>query len=346
YAPAAVALVVAASAVLAAVLLLFQDPLAQLFFGSSRYADLITPMPLLVLGGALHGIAYGYLRGRSRIQRANILIGFNHAVVPLLAIPLSGGSVARILLWMGGLWVASSLAFLVFAPLALDGVPKRVGELARFGVPRIPGDLLRLGLFSFPSLAVAHVADIATAGSVAFGVAAVGMLGTALSPIGFVMLPVSARMMAAGEIAELRRRVVTITALTATFLLVGVGVVELLAPQLVAIYLGGGFGATATAVRVIAPAALPWGVYMSLASVVDAHHVRPVNARNMAVAFAVFAAGAGVMALFHLPSLAIAGAFVVSLYVLGVLTVLEVSSITSRERDVVLPLAPESQPLV
>jgi len=84
---------------------------------------------------------------------------------------------------------------------------------------------------------------------------------------------------------------------------------------------------------------------MSLASVIDAHHVRPMNARNMAIAFAVFVAGAGALTFAGASALAIAGAFVISMYVLGGLTLLEVFSITSRG-DVAAPLTPESQPLL
>ena len=222
----AILLVVGAAVVLTVVLLLFPGPLAQLFFGSARYSDLITPLPLLIFGGGLHGVAYGYLRGRSRIQRANMLVAINQALVPLIAIPLSGASVARILLLMGAGWTLAALAFLVVAPLSFDGVPERVRELARFGVPRVPGDLLRLALFSLPGVVVAHVADISVAGGVAFGVAAVGMLGTALSPIGFVMLPVAARMMAAGDVAELRRRVINIALVTSGVLVLGIVIVE------------------------------------------------------------------------------------------------------------------------
>jgi O-antigen/teichoic acid export membrane protein len=245
---------------------------------------------------------------------------------------------------MGAGWTVVSAGFLALTPMSLGALRPRVTELARYGIPRIPGDLLRLGLFSIPGIVVAHVADIATAGSVAFGVATVGMLGTALAPIGFVMLPVAARLMATGSVAQLRRQVVNIALLTTVFLSVGIVIVEIFAPQIVSIYLGARFASTADSLRVIAPAALPWGIYMSLASVIDAHHVRPVNARNMAISFAVFAAGAGAMALLHAPSLAVAGAFVAGLYVLGALTLFEVHTITNRG-DASVPLTPDSQPL-
>jgi len=343
YAPAGIALVLAAVAILSALLLLFSGPLAALFFGSARYSNLVTPMPLLLLGGSLHGIAYGHLRGRSMILWANVLMALNQALIPVLAIVLFGSSVENILLAMGIGWIAVSLVFLAFVPMSLGDPWPQVKQLLRYGVPRLPGDLLRLTVFALPSLLVAHVADITSAGGVAFAVAAVGMLGTALAPVGFVMLPVAARLMAQGSIPELRRHVVQIAQVTAIALFVAIVVVELFAPQIVSLYLGPRFAGTADSLRVIVPAALPWGLYMSLGSVIDAHHVNPVNARNMGVAFGVFLPVAGALTLFHAPALWIAAAFVLSLYVLGALTLFEIHSITTL-RDASLPLEPETNP--
>lgn len=343
YAPAGIALVLAAVAILSALLLLFSGPLAALFFGSARYSNLVTPMPLLLLGGSLHGIAYGHLRGRSLILGANVLMALNQALIPVLAIVLFGSSVENILLAMGIGWIAVSLVFLAFVPMSLRDPWPQVKQLLRYGVPRLPGDLLRLTVFALPSLLVAHVADITSAGGVAFAVAAVGMLGTALAPVGFVMLPVAARLMAQGSIPELRRHVVQIAQVTAVALSVAIVVVELFAPQIVSLYLGPRFAGTADSLRVIVPAALPWGLYMSLGSVIDAHHVNPVNARNMGVAFGVFLPVAGALTLFHAPPLWIAAAFVLSLYVLGALTLFEIHSITTL-RDASLPLEPETNP--
>lgn len=343
YAPAGIALVLAAVAILSALLLLFSGPLAALFFGSARYSNLVTPMPLLLLGGSLHGIAYGHLRGRSLILWANVLMALNQALIPVLAIVLFGSSVENILLAMGIGWIAVSLVFLAFVPMSLRDPWPQVKQLLRYGVPRLPGDLLRLTVFALPSLLVAHVADITSAGGVAFAVAAVGMLGTALAPVGFVMLPVAARLMAQGSIPELRRHVVQIAQVTAVALSVAIVVVELFAPQIVSLYLGPRFAGTADSLRVIVPAALPWGLYMSLGSVIDAHHVNPVNARNMGVAFGVFLPVAGALTLFHAPPLWIAAAFVLSLYVLGALTLFEIHSITTL-RDASLPLEPETNP--
>lgn len=346
YAPAAGGLVLGAGAVIAAVLLLFPGPLAGLLFGSSRYSDLILPLPLLIFGGALHGIAYGSLRGRGRIQVANVLLGLNHGVVPLVAIELARGSVAEILLFMGAGWTVCSLAFLAVMPLSFEGLRERMVELARYGVPRVPGDLLRLALFSIPGVVVAHIAGVTSAGDVAFGIAAVGMLGTALSPIGFVMLPVAARKMATGDVADLRRQVVNIAAVTGAVLVAAIAVVELFAPQIIAVYLGKNFADTAQTLRFIIPAALPWGIYTSLASVIDAHHVRPVNARNMAITSGVFALITAALLVLHPTGGAVAVAFVLSLYVLGALTLFEVHTITTTTREEADALALPAEPVL
>src|SRR5438045_761968 len=72
YAGAALLIMAVTVAVVSAALLIFQDFFADLFFGSTAYTDLITPLPVMLIGSGLHVVAYGYLRGRSLIQRANI----------------------------------------------------------------------------------------------------------------------------------------------------------------------------------------------------------------------------------------------------------------------------------
>ena len=70
--------------------------------------------------------------------------------------------------------------------------------------------------------------------------------------------------------------------------------------------------------------ALPWGGYISLRSVIDARHKRAVNAINVAVAFAVFTVLMLVLQTWSDPATVVVPVFVVSLYVLGALTTIEV----------------------
>ena len=82
--------------------------------------------------------------------------------------------------------------------------------------------------------------------------------------------------------------------------------------------------------------ALPWGIYMSLRTIIDARHKRAVNAINVAVAFAFFVALMLILRTWMDPATVVVPVFVISLYVLGTLTVIEIWRITHRP----LPAAP------
>jgi len=339
----AAGLVIAAAAVTAVsiVLLLANQFWAQLFFGSSKYASLVLALPLVLAGAALHGIAYGYLRGLARIQRANLLMAANYGVVPLLAIVLFGSSAASILVAMGAGWAVVSLVPLFRLPMTTKDFRLRINELARFGVPRVPGDVFQLSLFAAPGILVAHAADIRLAGIVAFAIAALGMIGTGLTPVSFVLLPVAARMFAAGSIAGLRTRVLQVAGLTLGTTLVFVILLEIFAGPIVSIYLGPSFAAGADVLRLTLLAALPWGVYITLRSVIDAKHVQAINARNMIITFAVFVATTLVL---RSAVDAVTGpiiAFVVALNVLAALTLFEVYRITRTGDSDRVPTAVE-----
>jgi O-antigen/teichoic acid export membrane protein len=324
YVSAALVLATAAVAVTSAVLLLFRGPLAELLFGSSAYASLIMPLPLLLAGTALHGIAYGTLRGRFKIQRANLLLILNQGLFPVAAVLAGAGSVPRILALMGAAWIVGSLAFLPLRRLDVQAARDRMGELLRFGVPRIPGDLLQLALFALPGILVAHATGIAAGGIVAFGISALRMIGSALTPISFVLLPVASRLFARGAVDQLRGHVVALLRATIVPLLLGTITIELLAAPIISVYLGKSYLSGTTLLRVVMAAALPWGLYVTLKSVVDARHFQAINARNTVIAFVVFLGLTPLLGLvLSTPYPAIA-AFTASLYLLAALTLLEV----------------------
>ncbi len=320
--------------VLSGALIGLQGPLAQLFFGSQAYTRLIWPLPLLLLGSGLHGVAYGYLRGRLKIQSANILIALNQGLVPLTAALLWNSSVVGLLTVIGTGWSIVAIVFLARIPMAAVELRKRIAEVVGYGSQRVPGDLLQLGLFALPSILVVQSGDISQAGIVAFGVAAIGLVGSALTPIQFVLLPVAARHMSNGSIGELRRHLSELVRWTIILLTVGTVVVELGATSLVQFYLGGAFVGGTAILRLVMLGALPWGLVVTLRSVVDARHYRAVNARNMALAFGMFVLLTIALRWRFGPSPWTAVvAFDAGLYVVGILTVLEVIRITGRRVD-------------
>jgi O-antigen/teichoic acid export membrane protein len=324
YLPAALVLLAAAVGLQAAVLLAFRDFWSGLFFGSSAYVSLVAPMVLLVAGNALFAVAYGNLRGHLRITQANLLRVLVHAVLPLGAALLVRDSVSSLLFAMGGGWVVLSGGALAVTRMSIDKPILRATELARYSLPRVPGDLLALVLFALPGIIVAHVADITVAGQVAFGIAGLGMIASAVYPAGFVLLPVVSRLLATGSVERLRAQVFGVARVVVALIVVSIAIFEVFATPIVSAYLGPAFAGSVTTLRILMLGALPWGIYISLRSVIDARHKRAVNAINVAVAFAVFTVLMLVLQTLSDPATVVVPVFVVSLYVLGALTTIEV----------------------
>lgn len=324
YLPAALGLLAAAVALQSAILLGFRDFWAGLFFGSSAYVSLVGPMVLLVAGNALFGVAYGNLRGHLRITQANALRVLVHAVVPLGAALFVRDSVSSLLMVMGIGWVVLSAGALALTRMSIDRPIARATELARYSLPRVPGDLLALVLFALPGIIVAHVSDITVAGQVAFGIAALGMVASAVYPAGFVLLPVASRLLVSGSVERLRTQVFGVARVVLALIVVSIVVFEIFATQIVSIYLGPSFAGSVTTLRILMLGALPWGLYISLRSVIDARHKRAVNALNVGASFALFIVLMVVFRTIADPATIVVPVFVVSLYLLGTLTAIEV----------------------
>ena len=329
YAPAALALLAVSVGLLSVVLVAFNVFWSRVFFGSASYTGLVNAIPVLVAGGGLHVVAYGYLRGLARIQWANLIYIANFALVPVAAILLFQGSVEWMLVAMGVGWLAVSGITLLRLPMNFAALKSNVRELARFGIPRVPGDAVTLLLFAMPGILIAHSADIRVAGIVAFGIAALGMIGTALTPVSFVLLPFASRMFAAGSVKQLRTEMAEVVGLTMAGTFFVVVALEVFAGPIVRVYLGPGFSSGVDILRLTLVGALPWGVYVTLRSVIDARHVRPINARNVIVAFLCFVLLAVLLPRVTDSTTSAVLAFVIALWILAGLTILEVSRIAN-----------------
>lgn len=336
YLPAALGLLAVATGVLSAILLLFQSFWADLFFGSTSYSGLVPPLALMVAGNGLFAIAYGNFRGHLQILRANVLRVVVHVLLPFGAALLVRSSVVDLLYVIGGGWAVLSLVALALTRMSIRNPLAHAGELARYSVPRAPGDLLALVMFAIPGIVVAHVSDITVAGNVAFGIAALGMIAVGVFPVGFVLLPVASRLLAAGSVDQLRGQVFIVARVVVGLIVIAILIFEVFATPIVAIYLGPAFAGSVATLRLLMLGALPWGIYMSLRTIIDARHKRAVNAINVAVAFAFFVALMLILRTWMDPATVVVPVFVISLYVLGTLTVIEIWRITHRP----LPTAP------
>ena len=333
FAAASLIILAAGMGALSVVLLAASTFWGQVFFGSAHYTSLLFAFPPLVAGAGLHSIAYSYLRGLNRIQEANVLMAVNMGLLPLAAILAAviaaRGSVLFTLDAMGIGWTALAGLYLVRMPIRFTEIKDRLRELLRFGVPRVPGDFFSLLLFAMPGILVAHAADIRVAGIVAFGVAAVSMIGSGLTPVSFVLLPVAARLLSAGRVRQLRSEVVEVVGITLAATLILVVLLEVFAGPIVTFYLGPNFSNGVDVLRLTLLGALPWATYVTLRSVIDARHVKAINARNLGISFVFALALAVGLQRVADPTMAAVLAFVFALWLLAGLTMLEANRVAN-----------------
>jgi O-antigen/teichoic acid export membrane protein len=216
-----------------------------------------------------------------------------------LAFALPHPDVARVFLFTGKTWVFLSGLAIVFI-LARDTRKARVvrrgdlgskaRELLRYGIPRIPGDFALIAFFAAPAMLTAHRASIEQAGFVAFATSVLSSIGQIFGPISTVQLPAVTRMVTRGEGKPLRRDLFWLVTGGLAVTAVGIAVLEIIAGWLVRWYLGPAFQESAALLRIIAPAALPYVLYILLRSPIDALAVRAHNTRNLMAGLLVFLA--------------------------------------------------------
>lgn len=279
----------------AIVLNLAPGPLAALFFGSAAYGGLVRALSLMIAGMALHGVAYGMFRGRVAMARANCLQAINLGVVPLAVLALPGLTVVQVVTLTGLLWC-------LIAGLAIGGIIRAVPsqawnrrsvgmaarELLRYGGPRVPGEFALGALFALPVTVAAHYEGAAAAGFVGLGVSALTMIGSLFAPLGQIVLPAVSALSVGQGAPRLRDDAWRLTRSCLGIAAALAAVVEVGAPFFIPGLFGQEFAPSVPIIRIMGIAAVPYVAYIILRNVLDALHELPLNAKNLAVALAVF----------------------------------------------------------
>ena len=291
---------------------LFAKGLAWTIFGSEASADLIPPLALMITGIALHGVAYGYLRGKKSMVAANVVQLSVLALAPCGAFLLWTDMGA--VLWATGIaWIAVPLISLIPALLApKHGKMRRErSELLRYGLPRVPGDIALGALLTIPGYVALRTHGLDVSGEVGFGATLLNLAAAAFSPVALLLLPAAAVRLAAGDHAGLERSIAKMTwVILAASIALTVGF-ELLSEPLLRIYLGPSGAAYLPMSRIIFIGALPFAFFNGMRSVLDAYFHTPRNGMNLVVAFGLLLLGSA----FHL-------AVVTPWYTMGVVLVL------------------------
>lgn len=334
----------------------FAKPLSWVVFGEGSDPRLMPPLGLMTLGISLHGVAYGYLRGRRAMVQANAVQLTVLALAPCVSF-LVFDALTDVLWATGWAWTLSALLAVAPSLLARDGGPvsRERSELLRYGLPRVPGDIALGALLTVPGYVALRTHGLDISGEVGFGATLLNLAAAVFSPVALLLLPAAAGQLAAGDHAGLLQRIRRMTwIILAASIALTLGF-ELLAGPLLTIYLGPTGEAYVPMSRLIFLGALPFAFFNGMRSVLDAYYHTPRNGVNLVVSFLILLVGSAVHLLVPTPWYTMGIVLVVALMYLGWATWRDVRYVLSEldrlaRRDgnafnvlVVIPDAEEGQ---
>lgn len=301
-------------------------PLARMLFTDARYAGLVTATGCMILAYSVFIVVYAWYRGIDRMGLANLWQLWAVAIGPLLVAWIIAwpGREAAVVLGFAAVLATTVVPLASWLVWALRGDrPLDVGVLrsmVKYAGPRVPGGLAFGGLLAVAPVIAPHVSSLAAVGYVAAGQALLRVVEGATEAFGRVALPKIAQLSAAREHGLLRERVADVTAVVMHVGIYATLHLWLWAPDLVRLWLGNDYEGAVPAVRFIVLGILPYLLFVTLRSILDALEERAVNATNVYVAIAVTAVAAVILGRrFDAEGLACATSL--GLAVLGALTV-------------------------
>ena len=310
---------------------LFSGPLSWLCFGSYDESDLIPPLAVMTFGIALHGVAYGFLRGSGHTTHANVIQLFALAIGPCLAFFVLDE--LRAILWFtGAAWLVVSLVSLAPVLLRTDRTSTRVerASILRYGLPRVPGDIALGALLTVPVFVVVRTFDQELGAEYAFACTLLNLAAAVFSPVALLLLPAASAQLSAGNFTGLAARISWMTVVIfAASLALMVGF-ELLASPILRIYLGVSGESFVATSRLVFLAALPFAFFNGMRSVLDAYYHTPRNGMNLVVAMGLLLIGSAVHLFIATPWYTMGIVLIIALSYLGWATFRDVRHVGSE----------------
>jgi len=197
-------------------ILSIRRPVAKLLLGSPELRTFILPLALMVLGNLVHALLYGHFRGMLQMRYANSLQAINFGFMPVLALlGVQRFGLAFCIDLMGLAMLGVSVIFLL--PLLRTLVQTRTEaknekwllraarSLFPYGLGRVPGFLIAGLLFALGPIWLAHRASLTDVAIYALGLSFMRMLGAFFGPLGVLVLPHLAGLIARNEQDGIRK---------------------------------------------------------------------------------------------------------------------------------------------
>lgn len=310
---------------------LLAKPLAWTIYGSYESAPLVPPLAMMIVGIALHGVAYGYLRGKPAIGAANFVQLSVLALIPCSAFLIWTDMTT--VLWATGIgWVAIPLLSIApsLASPRRGNIRRERSELLRYGLPRVPGDVALGALLTVPGYVALRTYGLDVSGEVGFGATLLNLASAVFSPVALLLLPAAASRLAVGDHAGLERNISRLFRLVLLGSLAITLGFELLSKPLLLLYLGPTGEAYLPMARIIFIGALPFAFFNGMRSVLDAFFHTPRNGVNLVKAFGLLLLGSAIHLIIPTPWYTMGVVTVLAMYYLGWLTWRDVGFVRSE----------------
>ena len=279
-----------------------KESFTKVFFGSAEYAHLVLPLSLLLAGFVLHSVVYSYFRGRLWVKTFNFLQVINLALVPLvILIFFKDITIARLVTLAGITTLVISLAFSLFFARELFMRVGRVQlensskELFRYSIPRIPGSFALAGFFSLGPLLAAHFASIEEVGYLSISQRLVSIVGTAIAPLGLILLPKISSMIIQKRGEEIKENLNYLIGASIQLSIFASLQLIIFADTIIHYWLGAEFLDAVPVMRIVSCSIFFYLFYRAVGSILDATKTMPINTINLFISLGVFLAQSGIL---------------------------------------------------
>jgi len=281
---------------------LFKEYFANTFFGNTRYTVLVLPFSLFLLGSILHAFTYSYFRGRLFAKTFNFLQIMNLALVPIgIIFFFKGITIENLITLIGITTLIISFIFSIFfirefllSTKKLQ-LKKSFKELFQYSLPRVPAIFAWQGLLSVGPIFAAHFATIEEVGYLLVSQNLLKAIGTAMTPIGLILLPKVSNLIANGRQEIIKEHLNFLVGAVLQCSIFICFQVMIFTDVIVEYWLGYEFYSAIPVMRVMFLSVVFYAFYEAVRNILDAAEIKPLNTINLFISLGVFLTIEGIL---------------------------------------------------
>lgn len=311
---------------ISSVLMLAEELVVNIIFGSEEYSLYVLPIVLFSAGTTVSTYVYSFYRGNGAFYKYNIAQIFTQLLSLLIAWYWKKDVYTILMVWGISLLsiYGTRILFEVFTQVnGLIKIEKKVSvknelrELLSFCIPRVPGEFVLFSYTVVPTIIVSSKFGVESSAFYSVGFTINTTITSLFSMVGVILLPLVSKSIAnksfslASTKIDMLERIYFVLSLFFTI------VIWVLTSLVIRLLFSDDYLYSIPLVRMMAMALLPQSFYLLLRNPLDAISKVPYNSINLAISFALLI----IVTLISKNLIQAVGAVVISYWILGILTV-------------------------